>query len=140
MHDRNGNLFGVADEMQKLWTGSYPSVKAPVIEDRTKMKMNGKVADDGISVSPSMSCTASVEAYSPSGSSLSYEWRIVEENASAEDGSLPDGISGLITDPSKASVSFTAPSGSGAYRLYVFVYDRTAGKLASACIPFQVTE
>lgn len=140
MHDRNGNLFGVADEMQKLWTGSYPSVKAPVIEDRTKMKMNGKVADDGISVFPSMSCTASVEAYSPSGSSLSYEWRIVEENTSAEDGSLPDGISGLITDPSKASVSFTAPSGSGAYRLYVFVYDRTAGKLASACIPFQVTE
>ena len=140
MHDRNGNLFGVADEMQKLWTGSYPSVKAPVIEDRTKMKMNGKVADDGISVSPSMSCTASVEAYSPSGSSLSYEWRIVEENTSAEDGSLSDGISGLITDPSKATVSFTAPSGSGAYRLYVFVYDRTAGKLASACIPFQVTE
>lgn len=140
MHDRNGNSYGAVDEMQKLWTGSYPSVKAPVIEDRTKMKMNGKVADDKISVAPSMSCTASVDAYSPSGASLSYEWRIVEENTSAEDGSLPAGISGLITDPSKASVSFTAPSAPGAYRLYVFVYDKEAGKLASACIPFQVTE
>lgn len=140
MHDKKGNSFGVVDEMQKLWTGSYPSVMAPVIEDRTKMKMNGKVADDKISVSPSSSCTAAVDASSPSGSTLSYEWIVVGENTAASDGSLPEGISGLITNPSNASVTFTAPSEPGAYRLYVFVYDNGAGKVASACVPFQVTE
>lgn len=138
MHDKEGCSYGVVDELQYLWTEKYPSVKAPVIEDRTKMKMNGKIADDKISVDPSMTCTASVEAYSPSGASLSYEWMIVEENTAASDGSLPDGISGLFADSSKSSVSFKAPETPGAYRLYVFVHDRAAGKLASACIPFEV--
>lgn len=140
MHDRNGNAFGVVDELQRLWTGSDPYVMAPVIEDRSKMKMNGKRADDKVTVTPSMSCTAYVEASSPSGSTLTYEWRIVEENTAASDGSLLDGIAGLIADPSKASISFSAPSVAGAYRLYVFVHDESAEKLASACIPFSVTD
>ena len=140
MHDKDGNVFGVADELMNLWTGTYPSVKAPVIADRSKMKMDGKTADQAVKVSASKTCTASVEAYSPSGAVLSYKWIIVEENTAASDGSLPDGIDGLITDPSGSSISFKAPSVAGAYRLYVFVYDKAARKAASACIPFHVTE
>lgn len=140
MHDKAGNSFGVVDELQKLWTGSYPSVMAPVIADRSRMKMDNKRADDVVEVTPSKSCSAYVDPSSPSGSTLSYEWRIIEENTKAQDGSLPDGIPGLIEDPSKKSILFNAPSAAGAYRLYVFVQDKAAGKVASACIPFHVTD
>lgn len=140
MYDRYGNSFGAADELKYMWTGSYPSLRAPLIADRSKMLMNGQTADDGVIVSVNQSCTASVTASSPSGLALSYEWIIVEENTYAEDGGLPEGIEGLISDPYASSVSFNAPATSGAYRLYVFVRAASAGKVASACIPFNVTE
>lgn len=140
MHDKDGNTFGVADELQKVWTGAYPSRRAPVISNRSKMKMNGKTADSGVIVNASQSCTANVEASSPTGSALSYKWIIIEENTKDTDGSFPAGLEGLITNPSASSISFKAPSEAGAYRLYAFVYDKAASKVASACIPFQVTE
>ena len=140
MHDKDGNTFGVVDELQKVWTGAYPSKRAPIITNRSKMKMNDKTADAGVIVAASQSCTAYIEASSPSGSALSYKWVVIEENTKDTDGSFPAGIEGLITNPSASSISFKAPSKAGAYRLYAFVYDKAASKVASACIPFKVTE
>ena len=130
--------YGAVDAMQYCWTGEYPSVRAPRIESRKDITMNGMVAEDKITVLPSSVNTAKVTATSPSGATLKYHWLIYKEGDAAEDGSMPDGIEGLISDPSKSEITFKAPSGVGGYRLYVFVLDDVNRKVASAVIPFLV--
>lgn len=137
LFDKSGNTFGAVDEIQHYWTGKYPEKLAPVIADRTAMVMNGKIADDSIVVSPSSENTASVSASSPWGSSLSYKWMIYQEGSADTDGSLPEGVSGLIENETLQTITFTAPKAAGNYRLLVFVRD-TNRKAALSVIPFCV--
>lgn len=138
LFDKEGNSFGAVDEMNYYWTGKRPETLAPRIEDRSAMTMNGKTADDAVVVAASSRNTATVTATSPSGAALTYEWMIYLEGSAASDGSLPDGMPGLIDDNTKSTISFAAPSGAGNYRLVVFVHDNANRKVASAVIPFQV--
>lgn len=137
LFDKEGNSFAAVDELQYFWTGSYPEMRAPVISDRSAMLMNGKKADDSVTVSAGSENSASVEASSPSGSPLKYKWMIYQEGTASSDGSLPDGIGGLFTDAAQPEVVFRAPSAAGNYRLCVFVTDGNH-KAASAVIPFCV--
>ena len=103
--------------------------------------MNGKTSGAGVSViKNSTGNTAAVTAYSPSGNILKYRWLINKENEALADGSMPDGIEGLIADATKAEITFKAPAATGGYRLYVFVTDETNHKVAMACIPFLVKD
>ncbi len=138
LFNKDGYSYGAVDALQYCWMGAYPASRAPRIEDRSAMTMNGMVAEDAISVYAGSQNTAKVTASSPCGASLRYEWIIFREGAKSSDGSLPDGITGLIADPTKAEISFEAPYSSGAYRLYVFALDDVNRKVASACIPFRV--
>lgn len=139
LFDKKGYTFQGVDEMQYVWTGNYPTNKAPQILSRNDMLMNGKKADDGIKIKVNSSNnTASVKAVDPEGDPLSYEWILIEEGTSSSDGSLPDGITNLIKDNSKSSIEFKAPSKAGKYRLIVFVRDDVNKKVASSVIPFKV--
>ncbi len=138
LFDKNGYSYGAVDALQYCWTGEYPSQRAPRIESRDDMTMNGKTAKEAISVAPKSDNTANVVAVSPSEVKLTYKWIIFKEGDTAEDKSIPDGMEGLIEDGSKSEIKFKAPAGAGAYRLYVFVKDDVNKKIASACIPFQV--
>ena len=137
-HTTDRYSFGVCDAMQKCWTGSYPEIRAPRIESRNDLRMNGKVAEDAIKVGPGSSNSAQVTATTNAEVNLRYHWFIFKEGDKKSDGSIPDGIAGLVEADGKASVSFKAPSSSGAYRLYVYVLDDVNKKAASACIPFFV--
>lgn len=137
LFDKNGNSFPAVDELQYYWTGNYPEMRAPVIADRSCMLLNGKKADESPAVAIGSENQASVEASSPCGAELKYNWLIYQEGASSTDGSLPDGLPGLFQDNSLASVTFKAPSSAGYYRLCVFVTDSNH-KVALAVIPFCV--
>ncbi len=137
LFDKDGDAFGAVDELQYFWTGAYPEKRAPVIEDRSAMLINGKTADDSIVVAADSDNTATVAASSPCGSKLSYRWLIYQEGTANKDGSLPDGIGGLFVDETLPSVSFRAPKAAGNYRCCVFVTDDNR-KVASAVIPFCV--
>lgn len=137
LFDRSGRAYAAADAMQYCWTGQYPSNRAPVISSRNDMLMNGKRAEDIVSVRPSSANQATVAAYDMEGDPLQYEWVIIEEGSAAADGGFPPGIPGLIAEPNSRNITFTAPAAPGAYRLYVFVYD-DHNKVASAAIPFLV--
>src|SRR5690606_8642558 len=138
LHDKKGYAFPTADAMQYAWTGSYPSNRAPVIADRNAILMNGRKAEDNIKVEKNSNNAASVIATDPDGDPLTYDWMIMKEKTASADGSLPDGITGLITDNKQANIFFKAPSESGAYRLIVFVRDDANKKVASGVIPFYV--
>lgn len=138
LHDKKGYTFPAADAMQYAWTGSYPTNRAPVIADRNAILMNGKKAEDNIKVDKNSDNTALVVASDPDGDALSYDWMIMKEGTASADGSLPDGIAGLITDNTQANISFKAPSETGGYRLIVFVRDDANKRVASAVIPFYV--
>lgn len=137
LFDKQMNSFGGVDEISACWTGKAIENPAPRIEDRKKMKLNGKISTEGVSVvAGSTGNTATVEATSPSGVALTYRWFINREGDALSNGSMPDGIAGLIDDPSKPSITFKAPN-AGAYRLYVYAIDETNHKVAMSCIPFQ---
>jgi len=133
--------FGAADVMQYFWNGEYPLKRAPRIEDRSCMKMNGKIADDWITVAPGSDNEAFVKATNPSGGKLSYHWFIYKEKAHCKDGSMnEDGIPGLIAKDGGKKIRFKAPAEPGGYRLYVHASDPLTRKVAAACIPFLVEE
>ena len=143
LFDKNKYSFGAVDKISECWTGtSIPVEKqAPRIENRSKMKMNGKTSGEGVTViKNSNNNTAVVTAVSPSGNPLTYRWLINKEDDALPDGSMPDGIEGLISDSSKSEITFKAPSVIGGYRLYVFVTDDINRKVAMACIPFLVKD
>lgn len=130
--------YGVCDAMQKCWTGEWPTARAPRIESRKDMTMNGQVAENAIKVKNGSDNTAKVNAKASTEVNLKYRWIIFREGDHKSDGSMPDGIDGLIADNTLPEISFKAPSGAGGYRLYVFVLDDVNKKAASACIPFYV--
>lgn len=138
LFDKRGYTFPAVDAMQYAWTGTYPANRAPVIQDRSKVLMNGKKAEENITVDKNSTNTASVTASDPDGDPLTYSWMIMKEGTASSDGSLPDGVSGLITDNTLSNISFKAPASAGAYRLIVFVSDETNKKVASGVIPFYV--
>lgn len=140
LFDKKGYTFPAADAMQYAWTGAYPANRAPVIATRNDMLMNGKKAEDAITVSPGSSNTAKVTATDPENDALTYDWMIMKEKAAAADGGLPAGIPGLIEDNTKAEITFKAPADGAGYRLIVFVRDAKNKKVASAVIPFLVQQ
>jgi hypothetical protein len=140
MLDKKGNTYGCCDAMQYAWTGSYPANRAPVIQNRHALTMNGHIADDAIYVTKNSDNTATVVATDRENDPLTYEWLIMKEGTASTDGSLPDCIEGLITSGATLpTVAFKAPNTVGAYRIYVFVRDNH-NKVASAVIPFYVND
>lgn len=138
LFDKQMNSFGGVDEISACWTGQPIENPAPRIENRSKMTLNGKISTDGVNVvANSKDNTATVEATSPTGAPLTYRWLINKEGEALENGSMPEGIDGLIADATKSTITFTAPA-AGAYRLYVYVTDNENHKVAMACIPFLV--
>lgn len=138
LFDKRGYTFAAVDAMQYAWTGSYPANRAPVIQTRSQILMNNKKAEDNITVARNSDNTAAVTASDPEGDALTYSWMIYKEKTFSTDGSLPDGIGGLISDARLPAISFKAPAETGAYRLVVFVSDEAHKKVASAVIPFLV--
>ncbi len=138
LHNKDRYSYGAVDVLQYCWTGEWPEQRAPRIESRNDMTMNGLTADKAITVAPGSANTAKVVASSPAEINLTYEWIIFREGDASANDSLPDGIEGLIEDGSKPEIAFRAPEAAGAYRLYVFAKDDVNRKVASACIPFLV--
>ncbi|WP_161554549.1 glycoside hydrolase family 2 TIM barrel-domain containing protein [Sinomicrobium soli] len=122
------------------WSGSYPSNRAPRIENSGDILLNGRTADESIVVKAGEDNFTHVRAVDLEGDELTYEWQIVREGFVVSDdqefeGSLP-GLEGLFEDNSKRNARFVM-QGEGTYRLYAFVYD-SEGNVASAVIPFKV--
>ena len=136
--NRDFYTYGAVDVMQRIWTGHEPRAKAPRIESRNDLTMDGKTVDKWLQVQPGSEHTAAVVAGNPAHVNLRYHWRIIAERSRNWDNSLHDGIAGLIADNGHPEIHFSAPYKPGAYRLFVHVYDDINHKAAYASFPFLV--
>ena len=134
----DGAKTEAVDVMQYIWTGSWPENRAPRMEST---QLDDRTANDSIVISAGNTYVARVAASDPDDDTLRYVWEIMRESEATQEGGdkeeVPERLSGLIETEQGASVVVTAPSESGAYRLFVYVYD-DQGSAGHANIPFRV--
>lgn len=126
------------DVMHNIWNGTWPDNRTPRLE---AMQLDGKTASDGVYLTAGQSYPAIVRSTDADGDTLRFVWEVrLESEATSEGGDeeeVPELMDGLVVPANDTDVQVTAPSRSGAYRLFVYVYD-DKGHLAHANIPFYV--
>ncbi len=132
-----GEKTATVDELAKIWTGSYPENRAPLVEgiDSNLFFATAK---------PGSKHSAKVNVTDPENDNLSYEWVVRRESSDKKHGGAfeqaPEDVPGAAQPSSTgASARITVPDEPGAYRLHVYVRDGQGGA-GTANIPFQVTE
>ncbi len=127
-----GETTGSVDVLEEMWTGHPPANRTPSI---TPMGGVPKAA-----IAPGALFEATSTAADPENDPLTWQWAILPELQGHHHNTnkkMPKAIEGMITDPTKSSVSVTAPPIPGVYRLYVWVKDGK-GHAATANQPFEV--
>ena len=130
------------DVMQHLWTGAWPDNRAPTIE---RVAIDGFSDPKSIYLDAGATCRAGVQATDPDSDPLTFAWDIRPEvkippgsyAGSLEKRARP--IDGLIRDPTRPQVEFTAPQDAGPYRIFVTIFDGK-GHAGYGNVPFFVTQ
>lgn len=126
------------DVMQFLWTGKWPDSRSPHLLSFT---LNGKTSYDNIYLSPGADMLARADATDLDHDSLQYHWEIIPEvpDALKSDGGdfEPRQETVYRGDSKDNSIRIPAPAQTGAYRLFVYVFDGN-NSAATANIPFFV--
>ena len=126
------------DVMHYIWNGEWPANRSPAVES---MLLDAKTAHDSVTLLAGTEYRAQVVATDPDDDPLKYRWEIMRESEAVQEGGdleeIPETLRGLLDDAGLASVTVSAPDDSGAYRLFVYVYDGN-GHAGHANIPFYV--
>ena len=134
----DGGESEVVDVMQYLWSGSYPTNKAPHLY---AFELDGKKAINSIEVKAGKRYEASVDAADPDNDQLSYHYEILPEATNVSEGGDHEDRPRIVQtglEEIKGEKGFiTAPDKKGAYRLFVYVKDGH-NNVATANIPFYV--
>ncbi len=132
LYTHEGETTASVDVLEEMWTGRVPVNRAPVVKPITS---TAKTA-----VAPGAVFSAEVTATDPDQDDLSLNWAVLPELQGHQHNTnkkMPEFLEGVIEDPSKRSVSVTAPEKPGVYRLYVWIKDGK-GHVATANQPFEV--
>ncbi len=128
------------DVMHYLWNGAWPENRTSRIQSVT---LGGQTAYDGITLAPGQTTPAEIVMFDPDGDALRYAWEVRKESTDlshgGDDESVPDLLSEAVATPDAAQTTVAAPDESGAYRLFVYIYDGQ-GHAAHANIPFYVSD
>jgi hypothetical protein len=136
----DGQESEVVDVMQYLWSGKWPTNRAPHL---TSFQLDVKQATANIYLQPGQVYPAVVAVTDPNKDRLTYRWELLPESIDLKNGgdreSRPIAIPGRIPAGAKATTMLKAPAQEGAYRLFVYAYDGH-DNVATANIPFYVKE
>lgn len=126
------------DAMQRMWTGRWPANRAPEI---TPLRIDERIATDSVVLAPDTEHRAHVVLTDPDGDPLTYRWIVREESQATSIGgdpeTLPPEVSLRLAAHAEGELRFSAPTRTGAYRLFVEVRDGQ-GHAAYANLPFHV--
>jgi hypothetical protein len=136
MFDEKGMETPLPGLMNRLWTGTDPENVAPIVDS---LNIDKYVRFQDIRLKGGSNHQAKVIVSDVDGDPLTYKWEIRPEAVYAsyagQGEQEPKPISGLITE-AKAAISFRTPTEKGAYRLYVYVFDKD--RFSTANLPFLV--
>jgi hypothetical protein len=123
------------DAMAFSWSGTWPSNRAPNV---SALAIDGKKAEASVTLAAGQTARADVTASEPDGDPMKVVWEILEDSDLQSGGSptRPARVGAPITGTSP-SITITAPTAAGNYRLYVYVLDGK-GHAGTANIPFRV--
>jgi len=134
----DGKESEVVDVMQYLWSGKWPSNRAPHL---ASFRLNGKQATDSVYLQPGQRYPVAAAVTDPNKDPLTYRYELLPESTDLKTGgdreSRPAPIPGLLPTNAQGQTTLTAPSQEGAYRLFVYAYDGH-DNVATANIPFYV--
>ena len=137
----NGALQGEAglkptpilEALQRNWTGIEPTQTAPVVTEiyiNNTKRLLTSTTGNSINVNSGASFTCKVDATDREGDPMTYVWEILMDN-----GTRPSPP--VYTQTTTVNTMTTSVTGTGNYRLYVYVLDGT-GRAGTANIPFRV--
>ena len=131
-----GESTPTVDAMQFAWTGRWPANRAPHVK---AMRLDGGSEAVRLDAGTVYAAEALVSDFEDDP--LAYAWRVKPESQTRQSGGdrerlIPD-IDGLIDDATLPKIALRAPATTGAYRLFVTVYDGR-GHAAYANLPFFV--
>lgn len=134
-----GSVSPAAQTMQYIWTGNWPTHRAPAIK---YMLLDEKGARDNILLSPGTEHTAALLLEDIGTDALRIEWEVLPEDwyiryRSYVNPLKPPVLDSLLLSQEGAVARFRTPVKEGPYRLFVTVYD-AFGNFASANTPFYV--
>lgn len=136
----DGTRLGVVDVLTEVWTGRPVSNRTPVVE---KISIEGISDGHDVCLKPGESRKARIIASDPGGDPLRYVWTVSSEAVDLRTGgdieSIPPTHPDSVPREADDTITLTAPTVPGAYRLFVTVKDEMNNG-ATANIPFLVAE
>ena len=138
MFTSSGERNEAVHVMEYLWTGRWPSNRAPAIG---ALRVDDRPATDSLALEPGTTHAAVVCVEDPDRDPMSFEWELLPEPTQFGYGGRgerkPDPIGGIVVENRGRELRFQAPAASGNYRLFVTVRDGQ-GNAATANFPFHV--
>lgn len=132
---KDGTPTATVDVMAKAWKGEWPANRAAKV---TGMEVNSTDWKQDIYLKPKETYSATVRAVDPENKPLRVVWQFIPESTNTKTGGdfevAPEPIEGLIQSQEGNSLTFTAPTAPGAYRIFVYVYD-DSGKVGTLNTP-----
>lgn len=136
----DGEKTEAVDVIHKLWKGKFPKNRSPKLDS---LQIDFKSANSSITLEPGSIHKAIVYTTDPDNDDLKIVWEFLEETKDKRTGGdeeqKPPAVDGLIVKSDNSSITFKAPINTGAYRLFVYVYDQK-GAGAHANLPFYVKQ
>lgn len=131
----DGTKTPTVDVMHRMWTGTEPANRSPVVSGIESEVAMAEVAPDVV-------FEASVDVHDADDDALRVVWLVVGESTDRKMGgdaeAVPGGRPELTLESEISGAKLRTPSEPGAYRLFVKVYD-DKGAAGSANVPFLVT-
>ncbi len=126
------NTTSMVDALEELWTGKTSVNRAPTIT-----RITGVPPEP---INSGHTFQASSTATDPDNDPVTYKWMVLPELFDKEHHTssvFPDQIPNIIDNPASPSLTITAPTKPGTYRLYLWAEDKHH-HTATANMPFQV--
>ena len=134
----DGSATEAVDVMHYIWNGEWPQNRAPQIH---RLVLDEQIAGQTGTLIPDQRLPAAVVASDPDGDALTYRWVLMHESQATQEGGdpeeIPASLDGLVEPGEGGQATLITPAESGAYRLFVYVYDGQ-GHAGHANIPFLV--
>ncbi|MFM7413968.1 MAG: glycoside hydrolase family 2 TIM barrel-domain containing protein [Planctomycetota bacterium] len=117
----SGEKTITVDAVTKAWTGSWPSDRAPVLEE-IDVPLANRTLD------PAATVEATARYRDPEGGRLQYRWEVRRESDDRREGGdrerVPELVEGcIVTTEADGHVVVRTPQRPGGYRLFVTVLD-----------------